>query len=135
MHIFPFCHPLAHFLGLGYHHRGVVVVVLKAAVCSALQQQPHRVHLTSAAGAMQGRVPAIRLAVDITATLQQKNREVDTDVIHKENQSGRSFSMESETKDRSKESSDQIGEMKEGEQHVSQALIIKLKYEYFAPVL
>lgn len=86
MLIFPFCHLLAHFFVLGHHHRGVVVVVLKAAVCSALQQQPHRVHLTSATGAMQGRVPAIRLAVDITATLQQKNREVDTDVIHKENQ-------------------------------------------------
>lgn len=50
------------------------MVVLEAAVGAALQQQPHGVHLTSATGAVQRRVPAVRLAVDITATL---NEEVD----------------------------------------------------------
>lgn len=75
MHILFFCHLLTHFLVLGHHDRGVVVVVLEAAVSSTLQQQPHRVHLTSATGAVQGCVATVGLAVDITAILlQQKNR-------------------------------------------------------------
>lgn len=49
----------AYSLVLGHHHRRVVVVVLEAAVCSTLQQQSHRVHLTSATGVVQRRVPAV----------------------------------------------------------------------------
>lgn len=59
MHLFFFCHFLAHSLVLGHHHRGVVVVVLEAAVGSALEQQPHCVHLTSATGAVQSCVPTV----------------------------------------------------------------------------
>lgn len=49
----------AYSLVLGHHHRRVVMVVLEAAVCSTLQQQPHCVHLTSATGVVQRCVPAV----------------------------------------------------------------------------
>lgn len=87
IHVFFLCHLLAHFLVLGHHHRGIVMVVLEAAVGSALQQQPHCVHLTSATGAVQGCVPTVWLAVDITATLQQKKQKKLTDVIQNNSQS------------------------------------------------
>lgn len=73
VYVFVIC-LLAHFLVLGHHYRGIVMVVLEADVGSALQQQPHCVHLTSATGAVQGCVPTVRLAVHITAALQQKHR-------------------------------------------------------------
>lgn len=50
---------LTHFLVVSHHHRRVVVVVLEATVGPALQQQSHRVHLTSATGAMQGCIPTV----------------------------------------------------------------------------
>lgn len=59
VYVFVICHLLAHFLVLGHHHRGIVMVVFEADVSSALQQQPHCVHLTSATGAVQGCVPAV----------------------------------------------------------------------------
>lgn len=60
-----------HLLVLGDHHRGVVVVVLEAAVSSALQEQPHHVHLVPSTGAVERRVPTVGLAVDVTAALPQ----------------------------------------------------------------
>lgn len=58
VYVFVIC-LLAHFLVLGHHYRGIVMVVLEADVGSALQQQPHCVHLTSATGAVQGCVPTV----------------------------------------------------------------------------
>lgn len=49
----------AYFFVLGHRHGGVVVVILKAAVGSAPQQETHRVHLTTATGVVQWRVAAV----------------------------------------------------------------------------
>lgn len=76
----------AYSLVLGHHHRRVVMVVLEAAVCSTLQQQPHRVYLTSATGVVQRRVPTVWLAVDITAALYQRKQKFNPDVIQKRTQ-------------------------------------------------
>lgn len=51
--------PIAYFLVFGHRHRGVIVVVLKAAVSAAPQQQTHRVHLTTATGVVQRRVATV----------------------------------------------------------------------------
>lgn len=67
---------VAYFLVLGHRHGCVVVVVLEAAVGAALQQQAHRVHLTSAAGVVQWRVAAVWLAVDIAAVLQPRKQKL-----------------------------------------------------------
>lgn len=64
-----------HLLVLGHHNRGVIMVVLEAALSPTLQQQPHCVHLTSATGVVQSCIPTVRLAVYITAILRQKTEQ------------------------------------------------------------
>lgn len=62
-----------HLPVLGHHQRRVVMVILEAAVSAALQEQPDRVDLIPSTGAVERCVPTVRLAVGVTAALQQRD--------------------------------------------------------------
>lgn len=48
-----------HFLVFGHHHRGIVMVILKAAVSSILQEQPYCINLISSTSTVKGCVPTV----------------------------------------------------------------------------
>lgn len=66
--------PPSHPLVFGHHDSCVVVVVLQTAVSSILQQGPHRLHVAPTTGTVQSRVATVRLAVYVTAILNQRKK-------------------------------------------------------------
>lgn len=62
------------------------MVILEAAVSSTLQEEPRCVNLIPSTSDVESCVPTVRLAVNITAVLQQKKSCHIYDVIQEESQ-------------------------------------------------